>query len=170
MVTVKILVASDSHRGRSFLKWCIDRLQPDAVVHLGDYYEDAEIISEEYPHIRFHMVAGNCDQGRAPFSARELLCYDVCGVRLFMTHGHNYKVKHTLHLLLADARAAGAAAVLFGHTHSALCTREEQMWVVNPGSCGSYSGTVALIEVEDKKISACAILTQADVESKSQQQ
>lgn len=167
---MKILVASDSHRGRSFLKWCIDRLRPDAVVHLGDYYEDAEILSEEYPHIPFHMVAGNCDYGRAPFSAREFLCYDVCGVRLYMTHGHNHHVKQSLHLLELDARAAGAAAALFGHTHQAYCHLEGELWVVNPGSCVSYGGTVALIEVEDKKISACTILTQADVESKSQQQ
>lgn len=152
------------------MKWCIDRLHPDTVIHLGDYYEDAQILSEEYSHIPFHMVAGNCDRGRVPFQARELLCYDVGGVRLFMTHGHNHHVKQTLYSLLADARAAGAAAVLFGHTHSALCTREEDLWVINPGSCGSYSGTVALLEIEDKKISACAILTQADVESKSQQQ
>lgn len=167
---MRILVASDSHRGRSFLKWCIDRLHPNAVVHLGDYYEDAQILSEEYPYIPFHMVAGNCDQGRAPFGARELLCYDVCGVRLFMTHGHNHHVKQTTYFLTSDAKAAGAAAALFGHTHRAVCYQEGDLWVVNPGSCVSYSGTVALLEVEDKKISACTILTQADVESKSQQQ
>lgn len=167
---MKILVASDTHRGRSFLKWCIHALKPDAVIHLGDHYEDGEILSEEYPHIPFHIVAGNCDKYSAPIQAREMLCYDVCGVRLYMTHGHNHFVKQSLDLLLLDARAANADAVLFGHTHKALCRKDGDMWVVNPGAAGSYSGTVALLEVADKKISACEILTQADVESKSQQQ
>ena len=66
--------------------------------------------------------------------------------------------------LIADARSRGAEAVLYGHTHSARCTRDEDgLWVINPGSCGSYSGSVAVMEIEDKKISACRILSQTDI-------
>ncbi|MBR2354199.1 MAG: ATP-binding cassette domain-containing protein, partial [Clostridia bacterium] len=38
----KILVLSDSHGGRSFMRECVRILQPRAVIHLGDYYSDAE--------------------------------------------------------------------------------------------------------------------------------
>ena len=36
----RILVLSDSHSGNSFMRWCVDTVKPDAIVHLGDYYED----------------------------------------------------------------------------------------------------------------------------------
>jgi len=38
------------------------------------------------------------------------------------------------------------------------------LWVLNPGSCGSWSGTVGLIETENETIIACKILSQADLE------
>ena len=39
---MKILVLSDSHSALSFMRRCIGAVRPDAVVHLGDYYEDAQ--------------------------------------------------------------------------------------------------------------------------------
>ena len=41
-----ILVLSDSHGGKSFMRECIRMLQPHAVIHLGDYYSDAEDMEE----------------------------------------------------------------------------------------------------------------------------
>ena len=82
-----------------------------------------------------------------------------------MTHGHNHRVKSGLYMLLADARAAGVQAVLYGHTHCADCHREEDgLWVINPGSCGSYGGSVALIETDNGTIIGCRILKQTDLE------
>ena len=89
----------------------------------------------------------------------------VCGVRLYMTHGHIHRVKQTLSLLMKDARAAQVQAVLYGHTHVADCHREEDgLWVLNPGSCGYYGGSAGLIEVESNKITSCRILQQEDLE------
>ena len=34
----RILVLSDSHSGTSFMRWCVDHVKPDAIVHLGDYF------------------------------------------------------------------------------------------------------------------------------------
>ncbi len=162
---MKILVLSDSHAGLSFMRQAIRAVKPQGVVHLGDYYEDAQAMEEENPHIGFHMVPGNCDRYRMTRPAPELLCYDVCSVRLCMTHGHNHGVKLTLSPLLRDARSMGAQAVLFGHTHSAYCVREEDgLWVMNPGACGSFGGSVGLMEVENGKILDCKILRQEDLE------
>ncbi len=161
---MKILVLSDSHSGLSFMRSAIRSVKPDAVVHLGDHFDDGEQMAQEFSHISFHQVAGNCDRYRAPVYAREMLAYQVCGVMLYMTHGHLHNVKMTDYNLLADARAAGAVAVLYGHTHVADCRQEEDgLWVLNPGSCGSFSGSVGLIEVLDNKISTCRILRQADM-------
>ena len=70
-----------------------------------------------------------------------------------------------LHRVISDAKSNGAAAVLFGHTHSAVCYREEEgLWVLNPGSCGSWGGSAGIIEVADGKISACRVVRQAELE------
>lgn len=162
--TMKILVMSDSHSGMSFMRACVRAVRPDVMIHLGDYYEDGQAISQEFPHIPMHQVPGNCDRYRCTGPAPELLCYDVCGVRMLMTHGHNHHVKSTLSLLLAEARKMNAKAVLYGHTHVADCRREEDgLWILNPGSCGSFGGSVGLMELEQGKILRCQILTQQDL-------
>ena len=147
------------------MRRCIRAVKPDALVHLGDYFEDGTVIAEENPHILTHQVPGNCDKYRMLRYEPEVRCYPVCGVKLYMTHGHNHRVKMTTALLLADARAAGAEAVLYGHTHVADCHREaDGLWVMNPGACGSSGGSVGLIETENGRIINCKILHQSDLE------
>ena len=162
---MKVLVLSDSHSGLSFMRRCIDRVKPDALIHLGDYFDDGQTMEEEYPHIRIFQVPGNCDRYRCPPFAREILIMPVCGVSLYMTHGHIHKVKQTLGLLLRDARESKVDAVLYGHTHVADCHQEEDgLWVLNPGSCGSWGGSAGLIEISDNKILNCRILRLDDLE------
>lgn len=162
---MKILVLSDSHSALGFMRRCVQWAKPDALIHLGDHYGDGEVLAEEYPHIPVHQVAGNCDRGRCPFNAREMLCYKVCGVMLFMAHGHNHHVKYGIGAITADARRMGAAAALYGHTHQADCHRDDDgLWVLNPGACGSFGGTAGLIETDGEKITACRIIRQADLE------
>ena len=76
---MKILVLSDSHSGLSFMRRCIDRVKPDALIHLGDYYDDGQTMEEEYPHIRMYQVPGNCDRYRCPPFAREIWDF-FCGM------------------------------------------------------------------------------------------
>lgn len=162
---MKILVLSDSHSGLAFMRECIKTLKPDAIIHLGDYYDDAQAIGEDYPHIPLYQVPGNCDRYRCPPFARETLIQPVCGVPLYMTHGHLHQVKMTKSFLLRDARASKVSAVLYGHTHVADCHQEDDgLWVLNPGSCGSWGGTVGLIETNNGKIAGCRILGLADLE------
>lgn len=88
----------------------------------------------------------------------------VCGVNLYMTHGHRHHVKSGIGALLRDARASGVDAVLYGHTHRPDCHREEDgLWVLNPGACGYYGGSAGLIEVQDGKICSCRILRDGDL-------
>lgn len=162
---LKILVMSDSHAGLRFMRAALASVKPNAVVHLGDYYDDGQALAEENPHLPFHIVGGNCDRYRGSGLYREMLCYSVCGVKLYMTHGHNHHVKSGIGGLLRDARKENAQAVLYGHTHIPYCRQEEDgLWVLNPGSCGSDGGSVGLIETEKNKIKTCRILRQADLE------
>lgn len=156
---MKILVLSDSHCALSFMRRCIEGVKPNAVIHLGDHFDDGQAMKEEYPGIPFYQVPGNCDRYRCPPGQSEILIYRICGVNLYMTHGHKHSVKTYLGALLRDARAAKVDAVLYGHTHVADCHREEDgLWVLNPGSCGYYGGSAGLIEVSDGRIRECRIL------------
>jgi predicted phosphodiesterase len=95
----------------------------------------------------------------------EILCYAIGGVQMFMTHGHKHWVKSGTDLLLSAARNKNAQVALYGHTHVPDCRREEDgLWVLNPGSCNYYGGTVGLIVVENEKVVSCRILTQRAVE------
>lgn len=161
---MKILVLSDSHSSLRFMRQSIEIVRPDAVVHLGDYYDDGEAIREEYPHLRFYQVPGNCDRYRCPPFAQEMLVTRVCGVELYMTHGHRHMVKSGTDWLIRDARKCGVQAVLYGHTHIPDCRKEEGLWILNPGSCG-YSATAGLIVAERNQIVGCSILNQMDLEN-----
>lgn len=161
---MKILVLSDSHAGLSFMRHAIKSVLPDEIIHLGDYYDDGTVIREENPGVWVHQVPGNCDRFRCDPSLPQFLCYDIGGVRLYMTHGHLHGVKSSRCRLIAEARSMNAKAVLYGHTHEAECYQEEDgMWVFNPGTCGSFGGSVGLIEIENGQIKSCRVLRQGDL-------
>ena len=90
---MKILVLSDSHSGHSFMTHCIEQLKPDFLIHLGDHYDDGEVLQEKFPHIPLNQVPGNCDIYRCPFGAPNVVKCSYGGVVFFMTHGHNHHVK-----------------------------------------------------------------------------
>ncbi len=162
---MKILVLSDSHSSLRFMRSCMDAVKPNAVIHLGDYFDDGQAISEEYPDVAFYQVPGNCDRYRCPPFQPEILITKVCGVELYMTHGHRHQVKMTTTYLLRDARAVKAAAALYGHTHIPDCRQEpDGLWVLNPGSCGYSGGTAGIMEVAEGKIISCRIIGQLDLE------
>ncbi len=147
------------------MRHCVRAVKPDALIHLGDYFDDGAVLAEENPHILCHQVPGNCDRGRSVAYHPEVLCYTVGGVMLYMTHGHNHHVKTGLYALLRDARSMGAQAALYGHTHVADCHQEEDgLWVLNPGTCGHFGGSAGLIETENGNITVCRLLQQSDLE------
>lgn len=162
---MKILVLSDSHASLSFMRLCIEKIRPDQMIHLGDYYDDGTAMAEQYPQIPMYQVPGNCDKYRCPPFVPETQIQTIAGVRFLMTHGHRHYVKQDTGRLLADARTAGVDAVLYGHTHVANCYQEpDGLWVLNPGSCGYYGGSAGLIQVENGKIISCRVLRQEDLE------
>ena len=55
---MKILVLSDSHSSLRFMRLALQKIRPDAFIHLGDYYQDAQAMAEEFPEIPGYFVAG----------------------------------------------------------------------------------------------------------------
>ena len=161
---MRILVFSDTHSYLGLMRQCMDILRPDCVIHLGDYVSDGMNIARGYPRIPFYQVPGNCDAYRGDADIPEILIPRIGGVNLYLTHGHRHHVKLFTEALLADARAAGAAAALYGHTHIPDCYQEpDGLWVLNPGSCG-MGGTAGLMEVENGSILSCRILGRKELE------
>ena len=162
---MKILVLSDSHSGLRFMFQCAQILKPDVIIHLGDYFDDAVALSEEYPQVTFYQVPGNCDRYRCMPDQPEIIMPKIAGLNFYLTHGHRHNVKLTTGLLLRDARTSKADIVLYGHTHEAECYAEEDgLWVMNPGTCGYYGGSAGWIEIENRKVIDCRILRQSDLE------
>ena len=161
---MKILVLSDSHSALSFMRRCITTVNPNAVIHLGDHFDDGQAMREEFPGIPFYQVPGNCDRYRCAPWQPPILIERVCGVNLYMTHGHKHNVKIYLGALLRDAREAKVDAVLYGHTHQAACYQEpDGLWVLNPGTCGCYGGSAGLINVHNGCIQTCSLLTDTNL-------
>lgn len=164
---MKILVLSDSHSTLSFMRRCIDKVKPDTLIHLGDHFDDALAIREEYPSIPMVQVPGNCDRYRCPPGQPEIMITRIGGVDLYLTHGHLHRVKSYLGLLLQDARKAKVQVVLYGHTHVPDCHQEEDgLWVLNPGSCGYFGGSAGLLTVKDGRILSCRLLNEKDLQFK----
>ncbi|MBE6975054.1 MAG: metallophosphoesterase family protein, partial [Ruminococcaceae bacterium] len=74
---MKILILSDSHSSMHFMRRAVMLIRPAHVIHLGDYYDDGDVLARENPHICFHQVPGNCDRGYCDPALPQLLCYDV---------------------------------------------------------------------------------------------
>ena len=164
---MKCLIFSDSHNYPYHMEKAILK-NPDTelVFFLGDGLSDLEELYYRFPKIKFLPVKGNCDFrfivcGEAVSKTGEI---NICGKRIVYTHGDLYGAKYGKTGLCNLARSRFADIVLFGHTHCSVCEQEEDgLWVLNPGSCGAYSGTAGLIYVEEGHIMSCQILRAADL-------
>lgn len=81
-----------------------------------------------------YMVKGNCDGYET--SLRDLLTFDLPGVRCLLTHGHKYHVKNELDLLSMIAMNNQANLVIYGHTHEYDDHMMGRIRFLNPGSIG----------------------------------
>ena len=150
---MRILVMSDSHGNVPLALQACDMAGTfDALFHLGDGGEDADILAHALD-VRVVLVAGNCDIGSA--SPRELLL-ECEGKKLLMMHGDACGVKSGLGMLEKRAREAGVDAVLFGHTHRATVTTLSGILAVNPGTLArtAQQKSFAILEITPAGISA----------------
>ena len=146
---VNILVFSDSHGDVSSMDQVILREKPDHILHLGDCVRDA--IAMEKHGIPISFVAGNCDWGSSTPTVLNPVFHNT---RIFMTHGHLYRVKMQYQLIFYAGLEAEADIVLFGHTHRAECFTKEGLWLMNPGACG-YLGSYGVITLTDSGPECC---------------
>jgi len=128
---MKVLIVSDTHRKNDNYLKVVRRHAPlDLVIHCGDVEGSEYLISESAgcPSI---VVMGNNDF----FSnlPREVET-EYEGVRMLITHGHNYYIGMGNEMIKEDAKARGFQMVIYGHTHRPEIDVEEDMIALNPGS------------------------------------
>ncbi|NSW90860.1 MAG: metallophosphoesterase [Firmicutes bacterium] len=152
---MRILVLSDTHgdidKAREVIKKNSDI---NLIIHLGDYFRDAQKISDEFPNIPIEYIYGNSDFMIDDTPAEKLLEFE--GKRIFMTHGHKYSVKWDYEKLFTKAHEVGADILLFGHTHIAEIVKNGSCFILNPGSIsdprGDSSESYAIIEINSNKV------------------
>ncbi|WP_449240888.1 metallophosphoesterase [Desulfoscipio gibsoniae] len=128
---MRIGVISDTHGSiSSAVKAIYEMGEIDALIHAGDLYSDALRISPVIK-VPVYAVPGNCD---IPGQVKEELTITLCGRKIYITHGHLYRVKNSLQSLYYRAREMEAKVVVFGHTHVPVNTWEGNVLLFNPGS------------------------------------
>ena len=111
----------------------IERLRPDAVIHLGDHLEDAASMESVFSGVDFYHVPGNCDFLRASAEPD-----DLAGRRAHLPDARaSVRREVRLTRLALKARRVGAQLALFGHTHRALLEAQDGLWLMNPRACGA---------------------------------
>ena len=145
---MKVAVFSDTHGVTDPMVQAVRDIRPDALVHLGDYERDAEVLLREFPDIPLYHVCGNCDYAA---KAPTRLTAALGPVTSFLTHGHLYHVDYgRVDSLVYAAQEAGARLALYGHTHTALHEDVGGVKVINPGSAGKGRNlTWALLEIKE---------------------
>ena len=129
---MRVGVLSDSHgfTGRlSTILMVMEAGGPiDALIHLGDGYDDLRALEVPLPPV--YQVAGNCDFFRS--DTLDTVC--LSGARLLLTHGHRQHVKEGLGDLMSLALRENVHAALIGHTHVQQCRWENGLLLLNPGA------------------------------------
>ena len=152
----RILVFSDSHGDVSGMCKVVERIiGVDLIVHCGDYSKDAVFLRKAYPDIPVISVKGNNEYGFTLDEPSEIIEMD--GVKIFVTHGHHEGVKSGTETVINRAAINDCAVCLFGHTHRALCIKENGVLVLNPGSAKGHGGTFGVVEIENSKPSAAIL-------------
>ena len=128
---MKIVVFSDAHGNKEAIKRVVG-FNPDAdfIVSLGDsevsynFLQDLDIIP----------IKGNSLFDAGFVHESELI---VEGKKIYLTHGHKFKVGKGLAKLSNKTINGGYDIALYGHTHIAKLNRIGTKYVINPGSIRS---------------------------------
>lgn len=163
---MRILVISDTHGDTEKAEEVIKRNKGiNLIIHLGDYFRDAQKLSGMFPEIPIEYIYGNSDFMIEDTPAEKVLEYK--GKKIFITHGHRYSVKWDYDKLYKKAEEMHVDLLLFGHTHVADMVEKESYFVVNPGSISdpreNSNESYAIIDIDKDGIKPMLCYVRADV-------
>lgn len=126
-------IMSDSHGDCTAVKRAVDLAgKVELWLHAGDLCTDAKYL-EEYSKTKVISVAGNCDGLAALSKVNEF--FEVAGKKIWLTHGHELKVKLGLGLIIQRVKSCyHVDLVVYGHTHVVDISQHGDLKILNPGS------------------------------------
>lgn len=150
---MKIGILSDTHGDLVAAKLAVSKMGSiNCLLHAGDYYRDAEALGKEYD-FPIYAVVGNGDWS---MTAPEDLIITGAGKRIWLTHGHTYRVKRGHQTLLAQAVEHNADIVVYGHTHLPAIKWLDGILLFNPGSTsyprGDTGASYGMLKIRRGKI------------------
>lgn len=147
---MKIGIISDSHGNNDGIIKAIKKIgQVDLWLHCGDYGKDSLFIKKQTQNDVI-AVQGNCDQCN-DYKIDEFI--DLFGKKIWLTHGHKYKIKQSKSELLWWAKQYEIDIVIFGHTHMAESTELDDIILFNPGSVSiprHGNASCGILEITDE--------------------
>jgi uncharacterized protein len=152
---MRILVISDTHGDINKAEEAIRFNKGiNLIIHLGDYFRDAQKLSTIFPDIPIEYIYGNSDFMIEDVPAEKML--EINGKRIFITHGHRYSVKWDYDKLYRKAEELNADMLLFGHTHVPDLIEKGKYYVLNPGSISDprddSNESYAIINIDGGKV------------------
>ena len=157
---MNFLIFSDSHGRSDNINEVLDRAgKYDGVFFLGDGLRD--LMYCDFSGRPVYSVRGNCDFSGfyGDVSADRYKILDICSKRIFLTHGHEFDVKHGLDRIIYAAQERDIDIVIFGHTHKKLEMRltpesiptlKKPLCLFNPGSIGSHEASFGRLDINSR--------------------
>lgn len=155
---MRAAVFSDSHGDVAAMEELYREMgQVDLIFFLGDmsadlvrFRQDLERAGDRTP--LYHVRGNNDITSREP----DYLIVPMEERKVFLTHGHLYRVRTGTDALCRAARSMGCDTALYGHTHSRYCSFDQGVFVLNPGAVsGSVPGmrkSAAILIVEGNRV------------------
>ena len=145
---MRIAVISDTHGKVNKCIYALEKLgKIDAIIHLGDVYDDSEDLADYFTSTKVYGINGNCGLSFRGDSERLL---ELGGKKFFIAHGHMYNVKKELTSYAKRVKQACADIGLFGHTHLCFNDIVDGVLLFNPGSASipmRGECTIGIIEI-----------------------
>ena len=119
----------------------------EAVVFLGDGFENFEACKSLIKDKRVYMVKGNNDF-HCEYPKNQVIT--EAGVNLYITHGHYEYVKSSLGWLLNKSKESNCKIALYGHTHVQKADYVDETYIFCPGSL--LNGDYGCVDITEKGI------------------
>jgi putative phosphoesterase len=154
-IKMKAIIFSDSHRSFEPMVKAMDAEKDiSQIIHAGDVYSDVEDLEIMFPKTPIAAVKGNNDW--LLYGVPEERVFELGGVKILLTHGHNYGVKYSLSKLLQRAVSLDVNLVVFGHTHVTYSETIGNITLFNPGpaskSYGVFEAANGIFDIRYKKL------------------
>lgn len=143
---MRILVFSDSHGYyKNMIKAIEAQPTAEAVIFLGDGFENFESCKELLKDKRIYMVKGNNDF-HCDYPKNQVITEG--GINIYITHGHYEYVKSSLGWLLGKAKENDCKLALYGHTHNQKTDYVDGIHLFCPGAL--LKNEYGCIDITDK--------------------